>query len=118
MKKTKTMIALGVVVLAPVSAFAADLGNIENLLRAFGKLIGLATPIVLGIALLAFFWGLAKFIFNAGNDEKKKEGTSIMIWGAVAFFVMVTITGIVQFIGDAVGISDEGDFKVPGVEGV
>ncbi len=95
----------------PVIASAQNLGNLETLLRSVGRLIDIALPIIVAIGLLAFFWGLVKFIF--AGEEGKKEGQSLMIWGLVALFVMVAVWGIVRFIGSAVGITQEGGAITP-----
>lgn len=100
----------------PFFAFAqGDLGNVGDLVESLGTIVDTATPIVVGIALLAFFWGLAKYIFSANDDEKKKEGRNIMIWGVVALFVMVSVWGLVRFIGDALDIEQGGDIPIPEV---
>lgn len=103
--------------LLPVLALAQsdpNLSNLEALLRAIGRLVSLATPIVIGLALLAFFWGLVKFIF-ASSDEEKKNGKSFMIGGIIALFVMVAIVGIIQFIARAFGVQTGGNLPTPGV---
>jgi hypothetical protein len=101
---------------APMMASAQTLGNLETLLDSIGALVSLALPILVAIALLGFFWGLAKFIFAAGNEESKADGKRIMIWGIIALFVMVSVWGIVNFIGEALSI-DQGD-DLQGVPGV
>jgi len=98
---------------APAVAFAQNLGNLETLLRSVGRLIDIALPIVVAIGLLAFFWGLVKFIF--GGEEAKKEGTHLMIWGLVALFVMVSVWGLVRFIGNSLGIGQGDTVVVPSV---
>lgn len=92
-------------VLTPFLASAQSLSNVSTLLASIGKLINTALPIVVGLALLGFFWGLAMFIFGANDEDKRKEGRSIMIWGVVALFVMVAVWGLVNFIGSAVGVT-------------
>lgn len=96
---------------APAIAFAQELGKLQNLLKSVGKLIEIALPIVVALALLAFFWGLVKFIWS--GEEGKKDGQQLMIWGLVALFVMVSVWGIVRFIGEAVGITTEGGTVTP-----
>ena len=98
---------------APAVAFAQSLGNLETLLRSVGRLIDIALPIVVAIALLAFFWGIIKFIF--GGEEAKKEGKTLMIWGLVGLFVMVSVWGLVRFIGNALGIGQGDTITVPAV---
>jgi hypothetical protein len=53
------------------------------------------------------------YIWNAGDEGKRKEGRGIMIWGVVALFVMVSIWGLVNFIGDAFGIEESPDVPTP-----
>ena len=101
----------------PAVASAQGLTNIDNLLKSIGKLISTATPIVVGLALLAFLWGLAVFVFSAGNEDAQTRGKSIMIWGVVALFVMTSVWGLVNFIDSALGLNDTGP-NIPSVPGV
>ena len=110
------LIALGAVAILPAFAHA-QLGNVENIVDAIVRLVDLATPIVVGIALLVFFWGLVKFIFASGNEDAKEQGKNLMIGGIIALFVIVSIVGIIRWIGDAVGVDQGGTLPVPGVEG-
>jgi len=76
--------------------------NIKGLIEAVGGLINPLIAILVGLALLVFFWGLAKFIFRAGGDTKAvEEGKTLMIWGLIALFVMVSVWGIISFIQNA-----------------
>lgn len=104
--------------LAPALASAQELGNIEDLVRSIGRLVDLALPIVVALALLGFFWGLVKFIFAQGNEESKADAKKIMIMGVVALFVMVSVWGLVNFIGDAFNIEQGGDVLIPTVPGI
>ncbi len=105
---------LPVIALAATGTANPELGNLETLLKAIGKLVSLATPIVIGLALLAFFWGLVKFIF-ASSDDDKKSGKSFMIGGIIALFVMVAIVGIIKFIASAFDVETGGTLPTPGV---
>lgn len=111
-------VILGALALTPSLAFAQSLGNLETLVRSIGRLIDIALPIVVAIALLAFFWGLVKFIFSAANEDAKKEGQRLMIWGLVALFVMVSVWGLVRFIGNALNIQQGDTITVPRVPGL
>lgn len=73
-----------------------------DLIHALGGLINTAIAVVIAIALLIFFWGIVKFIFKVGGDEKAEEdGKRIMKWGLIALFVMVSIWGIIRFFEEA-----------------
>ncbi|MBX4206553.1 hypothetical protein KW784_02085 [Candidatus Parcubacteria bacterium] len=97
----------------PTVALAQELGNLESLLRSVGRLVDLALPIVVALALLAFFYGLVKLIW--GGAEAVKEGKSLMLWGIVALFVMVSVWGLVRFIGIAFDVRQGGSVDVPTV---
>ncbi len=103
---------------APALAFAQELTKVENLAKSIGRIINILIPIVAALALLYFFWGLAKFILNSGDEGAKDEGKRIMIWGIVALFVMVAVWGLVGFVGDALNIETDNPGKqdIPGVE--
>ena len=78
--------------------------DFSSLVRIFIKIIDIALPILIGLALLAFFWGLVKFILRLGGDEKIEEGRSLMVWGLIALFVMISFVGILNFFyGDIFG---------------
>ncbi len=90
--------------LLPTPALAA-LDKTGDLITAVGGLVSRLTLIAAGVALLVFLWGLAKFIFKSGGDEKShEEGIAIMKWGIVALFVMVSVWGIVNFMQSTLGL--------------
>ena len=83
--------------------------NFSDVICIFIDLISTAIPIVAGLALVVFFWGLANFILKAGDEKGREEGKNVMKWGIVALFVLVSIWGIVMFLhGDIFGYSPVG----------
>lgn len=105
MKKYTTILycILTTLVVLPQVSFAA-FGRIKDLLKDFRSLLDLVVPIVFGLALIFFFYGLAQFIRSV-SEKTLEEGKNKMIWGVIALFVMVSIWGIIKYIGDSVGIS-------------
>ena len=74
------------------------------LVSLFTGLVLKAIPVVAGLALLTFFWGLTKFIARVGGDEKAvAEGKSLMIWGLIALFIMISIWGLISFFSNELG---------------
>ncbi len=84
----------------PVVSFAQELTGLQGWVRGLAQIINLAVPIIFTLAVLAFFWGLALYIFSAD----KSKGKDIMIWGIIALFVMVSVWGIINFIQQNLGI--------------
>ncbi|MDO8505185.1 MAG: hypothetical protein Q7S48_01220 [bacterium] len=72
--------------------------DFKALADIFIDLILTALPIISSLAFLVFVWGLVKFIFRIGGDEKAVEdGKKLMIWGLVALFVLLSYMGILAF---------------------
>ena len=98
----------------PLVSFAQLQNITNNIITPLGTIVNALIPILFAVALLAFFWGLVKYIFGKGEDKEQAKKT--MIWGVVALFVMASIWGLVRFIQTAVGVTDNSDITVPGVK--
>ena len=85
-----------------------QLSNLTGLVVAAGGIINLLIPIMMALAIVVFFWGLVKYILAAKEPEARKEGTNLMVGGIIALFVMVSIYGIIQFVGGSLGIQTNG----------
>jgi hypothetical protein len=101
----RKFIAAGAAFLLPAMAFAQTFTWVGTFLSTLQTLVRQATPIVIGLAMLFFLYGLMKFILAAGNEEAKEEGKRIMIWGIVALFVMVSIWGLVSLLQQNTGVT-------------
>lgn len=88
----------------PLVSFAA-LGNVSGLVADIGNIVNQIIPILFALALLAFFYGLVKYIF--GKEDDKAAAKKTMIWGVVALFVMASVWGLVRWIGDQVGVGQD-----------
>ncbi len=94
-----------------VNAQTPDPRTFGQIVSIFLDLILLLVPLVASLALLAFFWGLAKFVYNVSGDEKAvADGKNLMKWGLVALFVMVAVWGILRFFYGEIGFTQ---FRVP-----
>ncbi len=93
---------------------AAAQTGLEGVIGTFSDLINAAIPLIIALAVLYFFWGLAKYILNASDEGAKEEGRSIMIWGVIAIFVMVSLFGLVQLLQETFNVED-GELDIPGV---
>lgn len=55
-----------------------------------------AIPVIVGLAVLVIFWGLAKYVYSAGSEDAKKQGKFIMVWGVIVLLIMSSLWGIVN----------------------
>ncbi len=89
----------------------------SNFRELIGLFIDLINPLLIlfaGLSLLAFFWGLAKFILRVGGDAKEiVQGKELMKWGLVALFVMVSFLGIINFFYLDLGFNHFMRFGIP-----
>lgn len=106
--KTKniTTISLLVSALLPSVALAvATPGSFRELVNLFLGHMTTIIEILFLIAVLVFLWNIAQLILNAGNSEVNTDMKKKLVWGVVIMFVLVSMWGIIQFLGDSVGIS-------------
>jgi cation transporter-like permease len=82
---------------------SAQTAKLTSFLTQIQNIINAILPIIAALALVAFFAGLAIYVFKANDDEAKAKGKNIMIAGIVALFLMAAIGGIVQFLTEATG---------------
>ncbi|MFA5876891.1 MAG: hypothetical protein WC880_00840 [Candidatus Paceibacterota bacterium] len=111
MKKIIGATFISAMALVPVSTFAAA-STIQEVLRNLNLPLQLATTLVVMLALLLFFWGLAMYVFGSSNDEKRKKGVPMMIWSIVALFVMLSIVGIINMLQATLQVGG-GSLQIP-----
>ncbi len=64
-------------------------------------------PLLFAIAFVMFIWGTVKFfLINGGEEEKRSEGKQFMIWGVIAFAVMLSVWGLVGILRATFGINN------------
>ena len=83
---------------AQVRGGADAIGTIDQLaVRVLDFINGTLVPLVFAVAFLVFIWGLFRYLIAKGaDDESRKSGRSLMLWGLIAFFVMVSVWGLVN----------------------
>ena len=110
----KILLLLGFVFLPQLVAFAAPTDKILDLIRSAKTVVDLLLQIFFVLAIIYFFYGIGKYILAAGDPEKASEGKSIMIYGAIAIFVMTSVFGISALLRDTFGVGPETNVNIPG----
>lgn len=88
-----SILSIGVVAL-PALASAQSL---LNTLGFFNTILNAAIGLLITLAIIAFFWGLIRYLFTEGT-EGKAAGLKIMLMGVITIFVMVSIWGLVRLL--------------------
>ncbi|MDQ1299926.1 MAG: hypothetical protein QG636_594 [Patescibacteria group bacterium] len=88
--------------LTPFFAFAqqVDARNVQGLGEGIiGLINNVAVPLLFAIAFIVFIWGVFQYFIAGGHDEEKREtGKSLMLWGIIGFFIMVSVWGLVNIL--------------------
>jgi hypothetical protein len=116
MNKIKGLVS-GALVFLPVIALAQEsVRNLEDVFFALIKIINnYIVPLILGLAVLLFIWGIFKFIFAAGDDDARKEAKKFMIWGVIGLFIMISVWGLVNILVSSFDFQDTA--TLPGILG-
>jgi hypothetical protein len=109
----KKLIVAGSLALSPMIVFAQD--GVGGVLDTLGGIINTLTPIVVALAVLFFFWGLANYILKTGDEEGRAGARHMMIWGVIILFVMVSVFGLIGLLRDTIDLPEE-PIVVPAVE--
>ncbi len=113
MKKFTTVATSVAALSAPFMALAVTTAT--NVLTKVQDILDIVIPIVITLALIYFLWGVASYIMSSGDEEKRKEARNVMIWGIIALFVMVSVWGLVRFIGNTFDIGQDQTITLPRV---
>lgn len=111
MKTTFNRIAPALAILAVVAPFVAmaaanDLVTpIANQILSTVKVL---VTVVFVLAIVAFGWGIVKFIFAGGDPTKLGEAKSFLLWGVIAMAVMASVFGLTQFLQNYFGVTPGG----------
>ncbi len=126
MKKIVTSIMLTVsTVTSAVAQYTAAVANattvngtaINQFILLVQNVTNALIPIAVTLAVLSFFWFLVQFIWKGAEEgEKRKSALAGMGWSIVALFVMVSIWGLVGFIGSITGIGQGGKVPIPTIQ--
>jgi len=110
MKKIFASVALFAL---PLVAAAQTPSNLTTLISFVGDTINRLIPVVIALAVLFFFWGLAKYILSSGKSHK--QGRQIMTAGLIGLFVMVSIWGLIRLMQNTLGVSGAVPVTIPQV---
>jgi len=63
-------------------------------------------PVLFAVAFIVFLYGIADaYIFSKGDAAKVAEGHKLILWGIIAFVVMISLWGLVNVVSNTFGLS-------------
>ena len=90
------------ILVVPLVAHAQE--GIQRIVNFATDIINFALAILIGIAIATFFWGLVKYLFGAKGGPEQTKASTIMMWGLIGIFFMLSIFGIVRFLQVTFGL--------------
>ena len=111
MKIIKKIIPFGLMA-APFVAGAADLGTVIEKVQGW---VTALLPLLVGVAVLVLIVGIIRYITAGEDEEKRGKARGLMIYGIIGLFVMVSMWGLVIFLGTTFGIEQEAIEDIDGL---
>ena len=99
--------------LAPVIVFAVTVlgGGCSSAICGIGytflDIINLIlVPLLFAVSFIVFLYGIARaYIFSGGDEAARSKGHHLMLWGLIAFAIMISIWGLVNVVANTFGLS-------------
>lgn len=67
---------------------------------------GVFVPVLFAIAFIVFLYGIAKaYIFSNGEPGAVAKGHKLVLWGLIAFAVMISVWGLVNVVANTFGLA-------------
>ncbi len=114
-----SLVLLLISVILPLLAHAQSGGgggggspSLVKLVQSGTKVLDALIPFAIGLGLVVFLFAIIKYV-TAGSGEDKAAARNLMIYGIIALFVMVSVWGLVNFIGGALGIDQNAKVLAP-----
>jgi uncharacterized membrane protein len=84
----------------------SGVSQINNLVESASGIVGKLVPLMIGLAMVAFFWYLVVFISKGDESaDKRQEGVKGMGYSLFAIFVMVALWGIIALLANVLGVN-------------
>lgn len=93
--------------------FIAEAQVLQNVVNAATRLINFALGILIGLAILAFFWGLVRYLWGAKGGPDQKKASMLMVYGIVALFFMLSVFGIIRLLQISFGVNGSAPVNPP-----
>ncbi len=104
----KISIFVSTIFLLPQVILASGGTDLGGVARLISSVLGALVPLIIGLALLFFLWGMLVYLWNGDDEDKREESKSFMLWGVIGLFVMVSVWGLVSLVANSF------NFHLPG----
>ena len=71
--------------------------DFASLVAMFIDMIKTLVPLIVGLTLLYFMWGIFQLV-RSNSEDSRKEAIGVITYGVVSLFVMISIWGLVSIL--------------------
>ena len=104
-----TIALIGAVLPMIVSAQSDLLSPIAGFVLTLSKTL---VTIVFVLSIVAFGWGIVKYITAAGDAAQESKARGILTWGVIGMAVTASLFGLVQFLQTYFGVTGGGPLNI------
>ncbi len=100
---------------APQPAFSSLFTSLTSLIGIINNLV---IPLIIGIAIVAFMYGLIKYVTSGADETARTEARNTIVTGIIVIVVMVSVYGLVRFVLNTFGLdalNNQGITSIPRV---
>jgi len=87
--------------------------NFNCLVGFIAGAINQLVVLLIGVGLLLFIWGLVKYVSAGGDEDEVKKAKRFIVFGLIAFFVMLSVWGLVNLLVNTVWPTGGGNLRGP-----
>lgn len=68
------------------------------------KILNLIIPVIMGLGVLYFIWGVVQYVIR-DSEEAKKKGRDHIIYGLIGLAIIVSLWGVINIVVQSFGLS-------------
>jgi hypothetical protein len=76
---------------------SAQAYDFRSLVALFIDMIKTLVPLIVGLTLLYFIWGIFQLV-RSNSEDARKEAIGVITYGIVSLFVMISVWGLVSIL--------------------
>ena len=97
MKIIKKLIPLGLMAM-PFAAGAVNVTSFDSLVTLVNGILDSLVPLIIGVAVVVLLIAIVNYIRAGEDEEKRGKAKSLMIYGIIGLFVMISLWGLVAIL--------------------
>ncbi len=95
--KTNILKSIALLLITVPGITSAAAYDFQSLVMMFIDMIKTLVPLIVGLTLLYFMWGIFQLV-RSNSEDSRKEAIGVITYGIVSLFVMISVWGLVSIL--------------------